>query len=142
MKTLIAITSLLIASSAFAANSDQRETRADNPPAAGRLFAKIDTDRNDHVDEAELATALFKRDEHQIARINQLQKTGSPRAVVALARFEAEKSDLMLATPEKASGFIVANFDRDGDWELNEAELMTAFRSLHKWQETTRDTRI
>jgi len=100
-----------------------------------QLFAKIDVDNSRSISETELTTALQRRDDRRLERIAKLEERGSPKAEEAQARFDSHREDPMLGTPEAAAAFIIANFDADGDWELNREEMGKAFSSIRKWRD-------
>ncbi|MDQ8181547.1 hypothetical protein [Pelagicoccus sp. SDUM812005] len=126
---MVLVFSFLLAS----ANAAPGESpRGDIPP--DELFARLDVDRSALVDESELALALKFHEQRRMERIAEWAEVDARRAEFLQARMISEQADSMLGTPDRAAAFIMANFDRDGDWELDREEVGQAFSSLRKWR--------
>ncbi|MBK1880423.1 hypothetical protein [Pelagicoccus mobilis] len=134
MKNKTAFATVVIACLSIVGFASARpEMKGDDSPE--RLFAKMDADNSRSISETELTTALQHRDERRLDRIAKLEERGSPKADEAQARYEVHKEDPMLGSPETAAAFIIANFDVDGDWELDREEMGQAFSSIRKWRD-------
>lgn len=103
-----------------------------------RQFSRIDQDANRLIDEAELTVAMQAREDKWYTRIAKRVEEGAPHADSVLERYELSKLDMMMGTPERAAAFLIANFDTDGDWELDRDEFDKAFESFKTWRESSR----
>lgn len=137
MKYETAFATVLFASLSIVGSVSARpEAREEGSPDS--QFARMDVDRSRSISEVELAAALQHRDERHLERIAELEERGSPMADQAKARYDTHREDPLLGAPETAAAFIIANFDADGDWELDREEMGQAFSSIRKWREQTR----
>jgi hypothetical protein len=87
----------------------------------GRLlavFARYDFDSNLLLSESELEAAM--------------------RGLREARPEVAAKREAQLGSPEEAAGYLVANFDGDGNWELDVAELESAFATVRRWARVER----
>lgn len=82
------------------------------------VFARYDFDSNLLLSESELEAAV--------------------RGLREARPEVAAKREALLGAPEEAAGYLVANFDGDGNWELDVAELESAFATVRRWARVER----
>lgn len=133
MKYRIAFAAAAVLSILFASFANAR-SEGKEPQSLEHLFLRMDLDHSESIDEAELVTALQQREDRQMVRIATLKESDRNRASKMAARVEKAQSDSMLGEPDAAAAFLIANFDSDGDWELNREEVGQAFSSVRKWR--------
>lgn len=137
MKNKTAFATVAFLSFILASFADARpEREGDQSPE--RLFQVMDADHSQSIDEEELLAALRLREEKRSQRIDELEARNSPKADRMQAQADKAASDGMLGDPDTAAVFIIANFDSDGDWELNREEMGQAFSTLRKWRNEDR----
>ncbi len=137
MKNKTAFAAVAFLSFILASFTDARPDR-EGDQSSERLFQVMDADHSQSIDEEELLVALQLREEKRSQRIDELEARNSPKADRLQARADKDASDEMLGDPDTAAVFIIANFDSDGDWELNREEMGQAFSTLRKWRNEDR----
>ncbi|MBD5781255.1 hypothetical protein IEN85_17275 [Pelagicoccus sp. NFK12] len=133
MKTNRALIGLSLCGLLLQANAAARPELAEAGERT-ELFLKLDLDHDQRVDEAELMSALARQEQRRLERVSQLDEKDAGKAKALQARIEERREDPMLGTPDKAAAFILANFDQDGDWALDQEEVGQAFSVLRKWR--------
>ncbi|MDQ8187123.1 hypothetical protein [Pelagicoccus sp. SDUM812002] len=133
MKTKLALAALVLSS--FLATSP---AVARSHPSTEKSFegflARMDLNQDHLVNEAELKVALQALEDRLWERVSRVEEGDAAEAMVLRARLESNGEDPMLGTPDLAATFIMANFDADGNWELDLEELGQAFSTLRKWR--------
>ena len=105
------------------------------------LFQAFDADASQSVDQGELLSLMGDQADKRQKRLAKIATEGKQNAAKRLEnRNENARNDL-IGTPESASAFLVANFDRNGDEALDLQEFSKAFDTLRKWRINNREER-
>lgn len=139
MKKIIITLSILSAFAVSAIAQQERPARPERPDAGAtvkKLFADFDADKNGTLNEAELNKGLASlrpdRSQGQQGRQNARPERQRPERG---ERPEGQRPEAKDSQRERPSGgnmgamFLKRN-DKDGDGELNKAELTEAFKNM------------